>query len=152
MKIRRMIYLMAIIVMATMSTTYGQRGMRGNPGQCLLPDLTPEQKTKIEALRTPHLAASNAHRAQMGELRAKKRTLTLAEKPDMREINSVIDQMEKLRSNQMKAAVAHRQAVRETLTPEQRAVYDSRPIGRGQGRGQGRSNMQGNPPRGRGNR
>jgi len=148
MKIRKLIYLLAIIVIASLSTTYGQRGMRGNAGQCQLPDLTAEQSTKIEALRTPHLAASNAHRAKMDELRAKKRTLTLAEKPDMREINSVIDQMEKLRSNHMKASVAHRQAVREILTPEQRAVFDNKPMRRGQGRG----NMPGNPQRGRGKR
>jgi Spy/CpxP family protein refolding chaperone len=121
-------------------------------GICLnIPDLTSEQQSKIQSIRTEQLARANAHRAQMTELRARKRSLSIADNPDIAAIGNVIDQMEKLRSEHLKANAQQRQNIREVLTSEQRAYFDSRaPVRQGQGRnsgfdrrGQGRSGGMG---------
>ena len=136
-----------------------QRGYQERAGECLnIPELTEEQKTKIQAIRTQHISQTTTHRAQMDELRARLRTLRLAENPDMTQIESIIDQMASLRAEHMKANTAHHQQIREILTPEQRVVFDSRTsnrprfenrnIRRGDaGRGQGRHQEM--APRGR---
>jgi Spy/CpxP family protein refolding chaperone len=106
-------------------------------GVCLnIPDLTSEQQSRIQAIRTEQLANANAHRAQMNELRARKRTLSIADNPDMAAISNVIDQMETLRSEHLKGNAQHRQNIREVLTPEQRAYFDSRaPVRQGRSAG-----------------
>lgn len=153
MKTKNLIFIAAIFIMFVSVESFGQRGMRGNQegAQCVLPDLTEEQETKINALRTERIASSTQHQAEMNELRARKRSLTLADNPDMNEVNSIIDQMADKRAQQMKARVQHRQEVRELLTPEQRVIFDSqsgqrRAFGQregyrnSEGRGQGRFN------------
>jgi Spy/CpxP family protein refolding chaperone len=148
---------LALILFFTIESQ-GQRGMRGNAdGDCRIPDLTEEQSLKIEELRTQQLAATNQHRARMNELRARKRSLSIAENPDMNAINKVIDEMESLRSGHFKAVAAHRQAVRGILTAEQRTYFDSRPrmapgegkMQRGDGRRGDRRSDHGQQGRGR---
>ncbi len=152
MKTKNFVFFVALFVLFVSFESFGQRGMRGNQyGECILPDLTEEQQTQIEALRTERIAATTQHRAEMNELRARKRSLTLAENPNMNEINAIIDQMAQKRATQLKALEEHRQEVRNLLTPEQRVIFDSRArnLGRmgqgdgyrrGAGGGQGRLN------------
>ena len=139
MKTKKLLILASIIFFAISFSVEAQRGNRGNYGQgaCNIPDLTEEQQTKIDELRTAQVSAATQHRAAMNELRARKRSLSIADNPKMNEINSVIDQMESLRSAHLKSNAAHRQAVREVLTPDQRVYFDSRHRNQGQGRGQG---------------
>lgn len=116
----------------------GERANRGpaaNQAECVIPDLTEEQQNQINELRTKRIKASTQHRANMAELRAKKRSLSIADTPDMNKVNAVIDDMAEMRSANLKENAAHRQAVREILTDEQRVIYDSRHANR-QGRGQ----------------
>ncbi|GEM_PF-2154027 len=90
-----------------------------------IPDLTEEQEEKISSLRVEQLKERTNHRAKMDELRAKKRSLMLEASPDSEKLNDVIDQMTELRNKQLKSNVAHRQKIREQLTEEQRAYFDS---------------------------
>lgn len=135
MKLRNLIIPGIIIVFTMHMQSYGQRGQMRDlqKGTCInLPDLTEEQEQKIEALRLERIAARTAHRAEMDELRARKRSLGIAENPDMDALNNVIDQMTAARARHMKDNEAHRQEIRKLLTPEQRTLFDSR---RGQRRG-----------------
>ena len=149
MKTKSLIFIAALFIVFMSVDSFGQRGMGASQGECILPDLTEEQQTKISALRTERIAASTQHRAEMNELRARKRTLTLADAPDMNKVNSIIDQMAAKRAVQMKSQVEHRQEVRKLLTTDQRVIFDSNARGRmgqregyrsSEGRGQGRSN------------
>ena len=80
-----------------------QKSGRGNNEYCQnIPDLTPEQETKIEALRVDHLKKRTEYRNQMNELRAKKQTLMTSDKPDINEINGIVDQMTALQNKMMK--------------------------------------------------
>lgn len=153
MKTLKLSILAFVILLATTANVFSQRGNQNNRGACLFPDLTEEQEAKLSELRTQQLEASTQHRATMDELRAKKRTLSIADNPNMNEINSLIDQMESLRADHLKKNEAHRQAVRSVLTPEQRAEFDSRHQVRPRGQGQRFQNCpQGRGPNGRGPR
>jgi len=153
MKAIKLSLLAFAIVLITSSNLFSQRGNQNNRGACVLTDLTEQQETKLSELRTQQLEASTRHRATMDELRAKKRTLSIAENPNLNEINSIIDQMESLRADHLKLNEAHKQAVRSVLTPEQRAEFDSRHQQRPRGQGPRLQNCpQGRGPNGRGPR
>ena len=101
-----------------------------------IPNLTEDQQTKIEKLRTAHMKDVLDHRNQMGEKRAKLQTLQTADNVNMDEINILIEEMGKIRIEKQKKAAAHRQSVRNLLTDEQKVYFDSR-MGRKGGMGKG---------------
>jgi Spy/CpxP family protein refolding chaperone len=103
-----------------------QKEIRIERNDCNIPDLTEEQKTKIEALRVAHLKEMQTLRNQMGELKAKARTLATADKYDEKAVNANIDEMTKLQNLMMKKKSAHRNSVRNLLTDRQKLVFDSR--------------------------
>ncbi len=152
MKKKIWFYLPLALIFLVAVESHAQHGMRNNPGgNCPIPGLTEEQQVKIDELRTRQMTATNQHRAKMNELRARKRSLVIAENPDMDAINKIIDEMEAQRSVHFKAVAAHRQAIRDILTPEQRSYFDSRPrmapgegrMQRGEGRREGCAMPQG---------
>ncbi len=122
-------YLILIFALFFSLQISAQRNNRGaQQSNCInLPELTQEQENKISELRAERLQESIEHRAKMDELRAQKRSLSIAENADMNKINGIIDQMTSLRADHLKSLEQHRQSVRKILTPEQRAVFDSRP-------------------------
>ncbi len=165
----------AITILATLATAgsaFAQRGQgRGfanNPqgqgmmnnaerpygyGQCIL-DLTPEQDAQITELRTKHLKEVTPLRNELGEKRARLRTLQTAENPNLNEINQTIDEMASIRANIQKKGAAHRAEVASLLTDEQKVIYNSRRQGRmgrkgsagmrqGMGQGMGRGMQTG---------
>ncbi len=91
----------------------------------MIPDLTDEQKEKIEALRVDHLAKIQPLKNEMGEKRARLRTLVTAEKVNMSDVNKLIDGIGTLRTKMMKLQVQHRQDIRSLLTDKQRVIFDS---------------------------
>jgi len=94
--------------------------------ECRIPDLTDAQKSKIDGLRVKQLKEATAHKTLMAEKRANLNTLRIADKPDMKKINSTIDEMGALRTKHLKSKEAHRQAVRALLTDKQRVHFDAR--------------------------
>lgn len=103
----------------------------------ITPSLTPEQIEKISALRIEHQKATIDLRASLQKKRLDFRTLMMAEKPDEKKINAVIEEMGALRTQLQKQRVAHWLKVREILTPEQRASLKARRPGFGGRRGWG---------------
>ena len=63
---------------------------------------------------------------QLAEKRAQLKTLEQVDKPDMKAINSKIDEISALQNKRMKASAANRAKVRSLLTDEQRVMFDSR--------------------------
>lgn len=91
----------------------------------MISGLTEEQKEQMKGLRVEHMKAVQPLRNQIGEQRARLRTLSTSDKVDMAEINRVIDDIGKTRTQMMKAGAQHRQDVRELLTGEQRVIFDA---------------------------
>ena len=131
-----------------------RQGMR-----CNIPDLTEAQQKKIAEMRVGQMKDMLMFRNSMAEKGAHLNTLRTADKVDMNAINKTIDEMGTIRTQMMKKREAHRQAVRQILTDEQRVIFDSRPMhgskggmmmgghGKGQGKGMGMKGQRGNCPR-----
>ena len=162
MKRRGIIHLAAsMMLMFTMIPgTFAQPGPgKGNgwgpgaQGICnRIPNLTDEQNKQIADLQTDHLKKMTNLRNQLFEKQAHLRTLNTADTPDMKAINTTIEEIGSLRTDMMKERESHLQKVRGLLTADQRVVFDSSPMhgkrfgrgnghgydyGRGQGRGMG---------------
>lgn len=102
------------------------RGYMGaNPAR-LAPKFTTEQSEAIAALRNDLQKEVLQINNKLAELRAQLRTLEQVEKPDMRAVNSKIDEITSLQNKRMKVLAANRAKVRSLLTDEQRLEYDMR--------------------------
>jgi Spy/CpxP family protein refolding chaperone len=132
--------LLAAGLMTIMGATYAQpgegyRGERNNQrevrqrGHAGL-ELTDEQQAKAEELKLNMQKAALPLKNELGENRAKMRTLTTAENPDMKAINKLIDNNAELRADLEKLRAAKHQEFRKMLTDEQRVKFDSKPQGR----------------------
>ncbi|MEA1875028.1 MAG: Spy/CpxP family protein refolding chaperone [Bacteroidota bacterium] len=106
----------------------GQRQRNSNAeyrGQdCRIPDLSDEQEAQITELRNAHYAEVKNSKADLAILRAEKQRLIIADSPDANAINAKIDAMSEIQSEMQKNRVAHRLAVRNLLTPEQKVYFD----------------------------
>lgn len=109
--------------------------MPGRPGgmdhKPMIPDLTDEQKEKIEVLSTDHMQEMLELKNEINEKHARLQTLTTAEKVNMSEVNKVIDSIGALQTKIMKMQVKHRQEIRELLTDKQRVIFDAHGPGPG---------------------
>lgn len=123
---------------------YSEQGKGFNQDQAcqMIPDLTEDQETKIQALRLDHMKEMTAFRNQMNELKAKKQSLMTSDNTDMKDLNATIDQITGVHNKMMKASAKHHQDVRNLLTDEQKVYFDSRPM-RGHGHGKGMGNGEG---------
>jgi len=88
-------------------------------------DLNDEQQAKADELRLTMQKAALPIRNEIGENRAKLRTLTTADNPDMKAINKLIDANAGLEANLRKIQAANHQEFRKILTEEQRLKFDS---------------------------
>ena len=84
-------------------------------------DLTPDQQTKIVAMRKAHQAQSTAFQDEMKKLREQFRSLRDDPKADPNKVDALVDQMAKVQADQMKAGIRNRRDFESILTPEQRA-------------------------------
>src|SRR5262249_15268700 len=103
-----------------------------------IPNLTEDQKKKIADIKTPVAKDVLQLNNQLGEKRARLKTLQSADKADQSAINATIDDISKLQAQVMKKRAAERQAIRTVLTDEQRLAFDRQDReGKGRGRGHG---------------
>ena len=126
-------------------------GMGKNPDKigkadCRIPNLTDEQQQKINDLRVKHIKDVTPLKNELGEKKARMRTLQSAEKPDLNAINKLIDEMAAVRAQIQKKAAAHRVEVASLLTDEQKVFFNAR-----QGRTCDKGMTRGGGKRGLGN-
>lgn len=106
----------------------GREGMPGckmSEHKDMIPGLSEEQQEQIKALRVKHMEATKPLRNELGEKKARLRTLTTADKVNMTEVNKVIDDIGKLQTQLMKLKEQHRQDIRKLLNDEQRVMFDA---------------------------
>lgn len=121
------------------------RGQNFGPDhECrMIPDLTGDQQSQIQGLRTAQLKEMQGFRNQIGENRARYRTLMSADKSDQKTIEANIDEFTNLRNQMMKKQSAHQQAIRSLLTDEQKVLFDNRGMRGRQGAGMNGRGMRG---------
>jgi Spy/CpxP family protein refolding chaperone len=87
-------------------------------------NLTADQKKKMAELRTQLKKEILPLKNQLGEKKAKMRTLETADKADLQAINALIDEIQSLHGKIQKLQASNRQEIRKMLTPEQRVDFD----------------------------
>lgn len=106
-------------------------------------NLTEDQQVQMKSLRLKLRQEMLPIRNTLGENKARFRTLSTAENPDMKAINKLIDSNSQLTASMAKLRAANHQAVRKLLTEEQRIIFDSRAFHRGDKRVQGQRGQRG---------
>ena len=115
----------------TLQAQQNKKGQGTEKGNCMgqsclnLPNLSQDQKDKIDALRIPHMKEMQQLQNKLRENKAHLKTLESADKPNMADINATIDIIGDLKVSMMKSQAAHKQAIRQLLTDEQKVVFDA---------------------------
>jgi Spy/CpxP family protein refolding chaperone len=132
--VNRMLLGMGILMMA-LTGAQAQRGYnihsarhyRADSGiyACSHLKLTDEQESRITGLRITHQKEMTAFRNDLAIKRAELQKYKSADTPDVSLINRTIEEIGKLTVEMQKKRAAHELAVRELLTDEQKAVFDS---------------------------
>ncbi|MCF8459375.1 MAG: Spy/CpxP family protein refolding chaperone [Flavobacteriales bacterium] len=91
-----------------------------------IPNLTDEQKAKIKDIKDENRKKCEPQRAEMKELRTKLHEMKTSEKPDLNEINSLIDKLASMKAEVEKSKTAAELKVRSILTPEQLKAVDTK--------------------------
>ena len=87
-------------------------------------NLTDEQQSALKKLQVTHQKEMLPLRNELGEKKAKMRTLQTAENADLKAINALIDEISLIKTKMAKAKAAKHQAIRKLLTEEQRLQFD----------------------------
>ena len=87
---------------------------------------TEEQRAKLKELRLESTKEIQPLRNELNELRAKQRTLTTAEKADMKAIENNIEKMADVQAEIQKISAKQHQEIRSMLSEEQRIKFDQR--------------------------
>lgn len=111
----------------------GQRRMNDSDRQEMrkereprIPNLTDEQKTQLKNSRLKHRKAVLPIENELGEKRARLKTLTSTNTTINKEIDNVIEDIGMLQTKMMKARIAHRMEMKQFLTEEQQLFLESR--------------------------
>jgi Spy/CpxP family protein refolding chaperone len=97
-----------------------------------IPNLTDEQKAKLEKLHAEQQKLMAAAMADM-EKQAMEMKALMKDPVDVKKIEAKIDEMAMMKAGMQKKNLAHRLAVRALLTPEQKAKFDEMGCGMGGG-------------------
>jgi len=92
-----------------------------------VPDLTPEQHEKLKAADLKHLEIISPLKAQIVEKKAKLVVLLIDKTFDSKQVNSVVDEIGKLKTEILKQQIIHDQELRGILTPAQKIYFDALP-------------------------
>ncbi len=88
-----------------------------------IPNLTDEQKAKLEKLHAECQKLMEANKADMEKQAAEMQAL-MKDPVDLKKAEAKIDEIAMMKAGMQKKCLAHRLAVRALLTPEQKAKFD----------------------------
>ena len=88
-------------------------------------NLDEKQREELKKIAMEGAKENLKTRNLMKEKHAKLEVLQTADKPDLKEINKVIDEMTAIQAQEMKDKAANRQKIRNLLTEEQRVLFDA---------------------------
>lgn len=101
---------------------------------CGIPDLTPEQTSKIQKIKLEFEKAVLSLQTDLKTKRLEFRGLMM-ESADQKKLEAKIDEMAKVSADIQKKALAHRNDIRNLLTDEQKKFFDQKCSGMGCGGG-----------------
>ena len=92
-----------------------------------IPDLSEEQKEQIKELEINHMKEVLPMNNQLGEKEARLRTLSTEDEADINAINTLIEDIGKIKIEMMKKEAAFHQGIRKIFTSDQRVLFDLGP-------------------------
>jgi Spy/CpxP family protein refolding chaperone len=119
-------------------------GMYGVMPGPAMPDMTPEQMEKIDALRAAHLKEMLPLRTDLQVKEIELGALWRADEPDAKKIIAKVKEIGDIREKMEVAGINHQFDIRKLMTPEQRKAMKGMGMGRGmmgKGMGRGRRGM-----------
>jgi Spy/CpxP family protein refolding chaperone len=122
----------------------GMQGMQGMMPGAAMPDMTPEQLEKIDALRAAHLKEMSPLRTDLQIKELELGALWRADEPDAKKIVAKVKEIGDIREKMEIARINHQFDMRKLMTPEQRKAMKGMGMGRGmmgKGMGRGRRGM-----------
>ena len=117
---------------------YGQSDKASGPNLTYRLNLTEEQEAQLKTLKLEHYKTMKPFRAEMGELKARKRTLMSQDVVDEKAVNNLIDQQTSLTNKLQKKQLTHTLAFKEILSDEQLMKLDQKRQHKMHSPGQGR--------------
>ena len=129
----------------------GMQGMQGMMSESAIPDLTPDQLDKMDALRTAQLKVMLPLRTDLQVKEIELAALWRADQPDANKIIAKVKEIGDIREKMEVARINHMFDCRKLMTPEQLKAMKKMGMGRGMmGRGMGRGmrGMMGGCPMG----
>jgi Spy/CpxP family protein refolding chaperone len=119
-------------------TACDMQGMKGMMPGPAMPDLTPEQQEKMDALRTAYIKMKAPLQADVRVKEIELEALWRADEPDAKKIVAKVKEIGDIREKIEVASINHRFEMRKVLTPEQRKAMRKMGMGPGMmGRGKG---------------
>ena len=114
-------------------------GMQGMPGMAgMMPDMTPEQLEKMDALRTAQVKAMAPLHADLKVREIELQALWRTDEPDAKQIIAKVKEIGAIQEKIQIAQINHRFEMRKLMTPEQRKAMKKMGMGPGMmGRGMG---------------
>jgi Spy/CpxP family protein refolding chaperone len=121
----------------------GMQGMQGMPGMQgmapMMPDLTPDQQQKMDALRTAHLKEMLPLQTDLQVKEIELEALWRADEPDAKKIVAKVKEIGDIHEKMEVARINHMFDCRKLMTPEQLKAMKKMGMGPGMmGRGMGR--------------
>jgi len=132
-------YLISLLAIAslTFSSSYaqGRQGAAQRTGncnfskqgmECQISGLSTQQQEQLAAERVKFLKDTQAERNQLNEWRARKQTLLTTDPVDQKELDNILESMNRVSTTIHKKKVRHHQAIKAFLTEEQVLQFDNR--------------------------
>lgn len=118
---------------------HGMPGMKGMMAGPVMPDMTPEQLEKMDALRTALVKEMLPLRTDLRVKNIELDALWRADEPDAKKIIAKVKEIGALREKTEITRINHRFGMRKLMTPEQRKAMKKMGMGHGtMGKGMGR--------------
>ena len=133
--------------MQAMQGTQGMPGMQGMAA--MMPDLTPDQQDKMDAIRAAHLKEMMPLRTDLQLKEIELEALWRADEPDAKKIVAKVKEIGDIREKMEVVRINHMLDCRKLMTPEQLKAMKKMGMGRGM-RGMMRGQMGGCPMGGEG--
>ena len=125
------IAMIALVVGVSLAQDAPQHSPHGKGGKhksmmADIPDLTDDQKAQLKEIKESASKKIEGPRKELRDIREQIVALKQSEKPDVNQINELIDKSSLLKADVEKAKVATELKMRTVLTPEQLKVFDAK--------------------------
>lgn len=123
----KILSLIPLFVFLFVNTTFAQDANKDikRSGNCFYEQLTDSQKLQVDAIKLESDKKIVEFKADLKIKKAELDKLLIAENPVKKAIDAKIDEISVIKAKIQKEKVDHRLKVREILSPEQRAKFDS---------------------------